>query len=178
MLEKLSEKDVKTLKMGGIGVVAILIITVGLSGLEYWTKARESYKALNQQLKDLDTDKRKQSGLLSIVPVLEMPVDKETQKVLLREEMVQQFDDARITGQPWLEVSGKTSPLPQYKLLGLKSSGSCRLSQMFTLLANLKENPYLVAIEELRIKCDAQNPQQIDFDITVSTFFKSERGKL
>ena len=172
MLEKLNEKDVKTLKMGGIGVVAILIIYVALSGIEYWTQKRQSFQTLDQQLKDLDTDKRKQTGLLSIVPVLEMPVDKETQKVLLREEMVQQFDDARITGQPWLEVSGKASPLPPYGLLCLKSSGSCRLRDMFNLLANLKENPYLVAIEELRIKCDPQNPQQIDFDITVSTFYR------
>ena len=91
MLEKLNEKDVKTLKMGAIGVVAILIFLAALSGFEKWTKARQSYKTLDQQLKDLDTDKIKQSGLLSIVPVFEMPVDKESHKVLLREEMVQQF---------------------------------------------------------------------------------------
>ena len=172
MLEKLSEKDVKTLKMGGIGVAAILILTVALSGFEYWANARQSYNTLDQQLKDLDTDKRKYEGLLSIVPVLKMPENKDNQKVLLREEMVQQFDDARITGQPWLEVSGKASPLPPYGLMCLKSSGSCRLRDMFNLLANLKENPYLVAIEELRIKSDPQNPQQINFDITVSTFYK------
>ncbi len=173
MLEKLNEKDVKTLKLGGIGVVAILIFWAALSGFDYWTQKRQSYKTLDQQLKDLDTDKIKQEGLLSIVPVLEMPEDKDKQKVLLREEMVQQFDDARITGQPWLEVSGKTNYLPTpYGLLCLKSSGSCRLRDMFNLLANLKENPYLVAIEELRIKCDPQNPQQIDFDITVSTSYK------
>lgn len=172
MLEKLSEKDVKTLKMGAIGVVAILIFYVALGGFENWTQARQSYKTRDQQLKDLDTDKRKQSGLLSVVPVLEMPVDKEEQKKRLREEMVQQFRNARITGQPWLEVSGKANPEERYSLLGLKSSGSCRLRDMFNLLANLKENPYMVAIEELRIKCDPQNPQQIDFDITVSTFYK------
>ena len=158
--------------MGGIGIAAILIIYVALGGFEQWAKAKEEYKTLDQQLKDLNTDNRKQSGLLSIVPVFEMPADKETQKVLLREEMVQQFDEARISGQPWLEVPGKASPLPPYSLLCLHSNGSCRISQMFNLLANLKENPYLVAIEELRIKCDEQNPQQINFDITVSTFYK------
>ena len=171
---KLSEKDAKTLKLGGIGVAAILIFYVALSGFDYWAQKRQSYKALDQQLKNLDIDKRRYSGLLSIVPVFEIPKDKEEQKIRLREEMVQQFEDARITGQPWLEVSGKTSPLEKegYKLLSLKSSGSCRLRDMFNLLANLKENPYMVAIEELRIKCDPQNPQQIDFDITVSTFYK------
>jgi len=57
-------------------------------------------------------------------------------------------------------------------LLRLKCSAKCRFTQVLDLLANLKENPYLVGIEELRIRCDSKKPQEVDLDLTVSTFIK------
>jgi hypothetical protein len=171
MLEKLSQKDIRTLKIGAVGVAAILVFVLILEGFEYWDHARKSFQTLDGQLDDIDVDKATQSRLISVVPVFEMPVEKETQKVRLRDKLIEQFRNSRINSQPWLEVAGKTSPLPEYGLLCLKSSGKCGLSQIFDLLARLKQNPYIVGIEELRLKCDAQNPQQIDFDLTVSTFY-------
>ena len=43
---------------------------------------------------------------------------------------------------------------------------------MLDLLANLKENPYLVGVEELRMRIDKKKPQEVDLDLTVSTFVK------
>jgi hypothetical protein len=38
-------------------------------------------------------------------------------------------------------------------------------------LARLNENPYLVGIEELKIKkVDPKKPQDVELDLTVSTF--------
>ena len=36
----------------------------------------------------------------------------------------------------------------------------------------MKENPYLVGIEEMRIKCDENNREKVELDLTVSTFAK------
>ena len=54
----------------------------------------------------------------------------------------------------------------------MKCSGKCKFAQILDLLASLKENPYLVGIEEMRIKCDTKNRQEIELDLTVSTFAK------
>jgi hypothetical protein len=54
----------------------------------------------------------------------------------------------------------------------LKCSAKCRLTQVLDLLAGLNENPYLVGIEELRLRCDQQKPQAVEMELTVSTFVK------
>ena len=42
---------------------------------------------------------------------------------------------------------------------------------MLDFLARLNENPYLVGIEEFKIrKSDPKKPQDVDLDLTVSTF--------
>jgi hypothetical protein len=69
-------------------------------------------------------------------------------------------------------VSTAKSGQVGYKLLRMKCSGKCRFTQVLDLLANLKDNPYLVGVEELRIRCDTKNSQQVDMDLTVSTFVK------
>jgi succinate dehydrogenase flavin-adding protein (antitoxin of CptAB toxin-antitoxin module) len=42
-------------------------------------------------------------------------------------------------------------------------------------LAQLNENPYLVGIEELKIKCDPKKRGEVELDLTVSSFAKQER---
>jgi len=59
-----------------------------------------------------------------------------------------------------------------YKLLRLKCSAKCNFRQALDLLARLKENPYLVGIEELKIACDQKNRQDVKLDLMISTFVK------
>jgi hypothetical protein len=69
-------------------------------------------------------------------------------------------------------VSTGKSPQAGYKLLRLKCSAKCKFGQVLDLLVNLKENPYLVGVEEMRIKCDPKKPQEVQLDLTVSTFVR------
>ena len=58
-------------------------------------------------------------------------------------------------------------------LLDEKQGMGLALSQALDLLAKLNENPYLVGIEEFRLKIDPKKRSEVELNITVSTFTKS-----
>jgi len=59
-----------------------------------------------------------------------------------------------------------------YNTLRLQCRGKCKFNQMLDLLAGLNDNPYLVGIEELQVKCDTKKREQLDIVLTVSTSVK------
>ena len=172
MIKKLNQKDIRTLKLGAICAAAILAFWVGSKVYDRWKEARASTAILNSKLELIDVDKAKQSGLMSIVPKFEMPVGEEDQKFLFVEKLTEQFNKAGIKNQPLQVASKGKSKQAGYQLLRMKCSATCRLTQALDLLADLKDNPYLVGIEELRIRVDQKKPQEVDMDLIVSTFVK------
>jgi len=172
MTNKLSQKDIRTLKLGAVCVAGIIIFLVGSEVHGRLKTAQESTDILNKKLELIDVDKAKQAGRMSIVPKFEMPIEEEDQKFLFVDKLTEQFKKAGIKNQP-LEVASKTtSKKDGYQLLRLKCSATCRLTQALDFLANLKDNPYLVGIEELRLRTDKKKPQEVAMDLTVSTFVK------
>jgi len=172
MIEKLSEKDIRVLKIGGWCVVAILLFVFVSKWLGRWSEARASLDQVKAKLDLIDVDKAKQEGLLSIVPVFEMPETEEKQKFAFRDKLNEQLKKAGIKSKPLQVIAGGKSRQAGYKLLRLKCNANCRFTQALDLLAGLNENPYLVGIEEFRIKCDLKKPQEVELDLTVSTFVK------
>ena len=172
MIEKLSQRDIRVLKIGAVCVAAIFVFVFASEWLDRWTKARESLAEVKNKLELIDVDKHKRDGLLSIVPVFEMPQKEETQRFLFRDKLNEQLKEAGIKNQPLQVASIGRSGQAGYRLLRLKCSAKCRFTQVLDLLSSLKENPYLVGVEELRIKCDSKKPEEVDLDLTVSTFVK------
>ncbi|MHC4535340.1 MAG: hypothetical protein ACYS6K_15425 [Planctomycetota bacterium] len=172
MINKLSPKDIRTLKYGAVCVAGILIFLVGSKVFDRWKEAQASTAILNNKLELIDVDKAKQSGLMSIVPKFEMPIEEEEQKFLFRDKLSEQFKKAGIKNQPLQVASRTNSKKDGYQLLRMKCSATCRLTQALDFLANLKDNPYLVGIEELRLRIDKKKPQEVAMDLTVSTFVK------
>jgi len=171
MIEKLNQRDIRILKIGAVIVVAILVFVFASNRLERWSTARKSLALLEDKLELIDVDKAKQAGLMSIVPKFEMPQKEEIQKFLFRDKLDEQLKKAGIKSTLQVVSTAKSGQVG-YKLLRMKCSGKCRFTQVLDLLANLKDNPYLVGVEELRIRCDKKNTQQVDMDLTVSTFIK------
>ena len=101
---------------------------------------------------------------------VEMPEKEEVQKFLFRDKFNEQLKKAGIKSEPLQILRAAKSPVAGYKLLRLKCSAKCKFGQALDLLANLKENPYLVGIEEFKIECDQKKRQDVKLDITVSTF--------
>lgn len=175
MIEKLSQKQKRILMVGAAGAIAIVLIVFGTGWLDRWGKTRESLATMRAELKLVGADEAKQAGILSIVPVFEMPKADAEQELLFRDKLNEQLKKAGIKSEP-LQVLPSPSRQSQYKLLRLKCNAKCRFGQVLDLLAALRENPYLVSIEEIRIQCDAkQQPgqrQEVDLNLTLSTFAK------
>jgi hypothetical protein len=180
MFEKLNSKDVRALKLGAAGIAVTIFIFVFIDFQEHWTKVNTSFEAANTKLTTLaaaiNLTEAKYAKLKSQVPVFKMPVEKGKQKFLFQDSLNEQFKKAGINSLPWEEIADKSKLLGDHELLRLKTSGKCSITQLFDLLANLNENPYLMSVEELLIKIDPQNKQQAEFEITLSTPLESSKG--
>jgi hypothetical protein len=172
MIEKLSKKDIRTIKYGAIGAAAILLFVFGSAGHERWTTAKANGDVLRTKLDAIDVDKVKQAGVMSIVPVFEMPQIEEEQKFLFRDKLSEQLKKAGIRNKPLQVQAGKKSSQSGYKLLLVKCNATCQFVQVLDFLAQLNENPYLVGIEEFKIKSDPKKQGEVELNLTVSTFAK------
>ena len=168
---KITERDKRALKLGAIGAVVILVFILGSSRYDKWRQSKLSMDRVQGKLDTIKVDKRRQAGVLSIVPVFEMPKEEEEQKFLFRDKVNEQMKKLGIKSKP-LEILGVGKKVDGYKSLRIKCTARCRFTQVMDLLAALNENPYLVAVEELRIRVDAKKRQEVDMDIVVSTFAK------
>jgi hypothetical protein len=171
---KFSQSDIRALKLGAIGVVAVLAFVFGSKGLDNWSQVRTDLKQKKLVMKKVNVPKHKREGLWSIVPVFEMPVEIQEQKHLFREKVFEQLSKAGIKSGP-LQYQ-KTSRLR--KKTGQKSArlecrkAKCKFGQTLNLLATLKENPYLAGIEEFKISCDPKKRQEFEMDLVVTTYIK------
>jgi len=175
MIDKLSQKDIRALKFGAAGVALVLLFVFGSAGHERWTKAKANGAVLKSKLDVINVDKAKRAGLMSVVPVFEMPQVEEEQKFLFRDKLSEQLKKAGIRNKPLQVQAGRKSPQSGYKLLLVKCNATCRFTQVLDFLAGLNENPYLVGIEEFKIKCDPKKRGEVELNFTVSTFAKQER---
>jgi len=172
--KNLSDRDIRAISIGAVAMALIILFCMSSSWLENWRYVRKSISEKKAQLKQLASSGLKQKGLLEIVPVFNMPQPEETQEFLFRNNFNEQLKKVGIKNSP-LETltSRKNTKNAGYKLLTVKTScEKCRFSQIIDLLVTLIENPYLVAIEELNIKCNPNNREEFRFDIEVSTFVK------
>lgn len=172
MQKKMSEKDIRTLKLGAIGAGLILVFFCASKWLGHWKEVRAEIAAIKGKLEAINVEKARQEGLLSIVPVLEMPVAEEEQTLLFRDRLREQFKQARINNKPLQILSTGKTRVGGYRTTRLECSAKCNLGQLLDFLARLNENPYLLAVEEMRIRTDKKKPQDVEVDLTFSTLVK------
>lgn len=172
MIEGLSERDKRALKIGAACMAGILVFVFATEWLEHWSKVRKTLAVAKAEIKAINPSGPAHEGLRAIVPAFEMPQEEEEQKVLFRNKLNEQLKRAGINSEPLQALGIVKSKDTGYKLLRLKCSGKAKLTQVFDFLAALNENPYLVGIEEMRIKCDPKKRQEVELDLTISTFIQ------
>ncbi|MHC4754739.1 MAG: hypothetical protein ACYTBP_06305 [Planctomycetota bacterium] len=174
MAKQLNEREKKVLKIGAVCAAAILVFTLGSDWLGHWGRVRMSLASARAQLNSLNLSEAKREGLLEIVPVFEMPLDEEGQKFLFRQKLNEQLKKAQVKGDPLKFLSVTKSPCTGYGLLRLQCRrGKTKFDKALDLLAGLKENPYLMGIEEFSLTCGEKNKNEVEVDITVSTFVRT-----
>ena len=175
MIEKLSQKDKRILKLGGICAAVILLYFLVLSPwFASWAGTIRALQSQREKFADICVKKgpvaAKRAGLLSVVPVVEMPKAEKEQGPLFRGRFNEQLKKAGIKVKSLQMTSKQASGR---KILRLQCRGKCNWGQAMDLLADLNSNPCFVAVEEIQLKCNPKNPQEIDLMLTVSTFAKS-----
>lgn len=170
-MRKLSEKDIRALKLLAICAPAILVFYFGSGWLENWSKLRAQINSKEAQLKSLNMSDAKRAGLTSIVPAFEMPEREEAQKNRFRDKLVEQLKKAGIKYEPLKVTTTKKTIYKSYKLLLIQAKAKCNFTQMLDFLSRLNENPHLVGIEAFKFNCDKSKPQEVEFDFTVSTAY-------
>ncbi len=162
------------IQIGAIVILAIPAFTFGAKWIDDWRQVRQSLAQSQNRLKDLEVNETAQAGLLAIVPVCELPQEERVQKTLFRDKLNEQLKKAGINTEPLQFLPVRK--VKDRKVLKIQCKGKCKFDQLLDLLAGLRENPYLVGIEELKIDCDTKQPpdkrQEVEMALTVSTFVK------
>ena len=109
MINKLNEKDIRALKLGGLAAVIILLFVVGTEWRDSWAAARIKGDQLQAKLDAIDVDKIKEAGLASIVPVFEMLKAEDEQSFLFRDKLSEQLKKAGINFRALLTERCRTS---------------------------------------------------------------------
>jgi hypothetical protein len=161
-----------------MGVVLILAYAFVIGPwVDDWLLARSALKTERARLDSIAPESSglaaKQAGLVSVVPKLEMPQAESVQGPLFRGKFNEQLKKTgvNVTNLQFLQ-SAKSDQAGGYKNLRLQCRGRGKFAQVLDLLAGLNDNPYLVGVEELQLKCNQKDREQVDIVLTVSTFVK------
>jgi len=175
LLKNLAKRDIRALKIGAFCVAGIFLFVMGSGWLGQWRAVRRSVAVKKMKLAALDMGQLRRAALSEIVPVFEMPRSQEKQKFLFRGKINEQLKKVGLKTEPPQFIAGrKMTDLAGYKLIRLRCrSGKCNLEQILDFLAILKENPYLVGIEEFKMECDPKKRGEFKLDMTISAFAKS-----
>jgi len=185
MARKLNEREKRIVLIGAVAAVAVFVFGYGAKGLDRWNKSRTVSATAKRRLAEVETNPAKLASLLSQVPVFETPQPQEKQASLFREKLYEQLKKAGINTEPSPPILGKKISISgvNYRVLKIKCKAKCKLDPLLDFLGNLKENPYAVGVEELRIQCDTKEPPEkrkdkdVDVDLIVSTFVKETASK-
>ena len=176
ILETLNPREKRTI---GVSLAAAIVIAGYFLVVEpILSKIAQVGSQLHlerQQLKTLlakdgSPEALKRKTLAAAVPALEMPVAPEKQIQLLRDKLTEQAQQAGMQIRNMQFLSGSAAQPGASGILMLKCQGRCQFPSLLKLLENLKNNPYYVGVEELSIRADEKNRQDLDVTLTVSAF--------
>lgn len=178
MTKKLNTREKRMVLVGVAAAVMIVVFTYGSKEYDRWSQARSTLNSAKRKLSEIEMDKSQQVALATMVPAVEAPQVEDKQKFLFRDKLYEQLKKAGINSEPLQFLPVRKPRGLSYKVLKIKCKGKCKFDQLLDFLANLKENPYLVGVEELRVQCDPKEPpeqrkdKEIEIDLTVSTFVR------
>lgn len=176
VLETLNPREKRTvlasltaaMVIAGYFLVAEPILSKALQISSQLCLERQQIKTL--LAKEGSPEALKRKTLTAAAPALEMPVSPEKQIQLLRDKLTQQAQQAGVQIKNMQFLSGTAASPGASGILMLKCQGRCQFPALLKLLEDLKNNPYYVGVEDLSIRADDKNRQDLEVIITVSTF--------
>ena len=183
--EDMTERDRRAVKIAVLAVVAILLYRFVYVPIDnQWGSEKVIIANAEAKLKlipevDNAGDKAKLAGLMGVVPIVDIPNDEESQRILFRNVLDGQLKriNFKVKSGPSYVSGIKTHSGTGYGVLKLQFRGTCGYTQLLDLIANLNSNPHYVGIEELKFSVDEKNASQMDVTMVVSTFVDNKGGK-
>jgi hypothetical protein len=175
---KLSNKDKKTIRVGGL-LMAIILACGGLNILlEEYMETSKDLDAARARFGSVMPARDgslnlKQAGLYKIVPVFEIPEKEGIPGDKFRKQFMEDLKKAgvKFTVLNLQPMSNKRN-VAGFRTRDLHCKGKCNFGQAMDLVASLYKNPLFVGIEEFKVECNPKKRTQVDMTITVSTFIK------
>jgi type II secretory pathway component PulM len=176
ILTKLNQRERKTVLVCLVVCAAMLLWFLVMEPVV--KQGRQLRSQLQQQRQKLGSllaregtpEALRQKNLTQIVPMLEMPTTSEKQIQMLRDKITLQLGQAGIQVKNFQFSSGVVQGPGATDVITLRCQGKCQFDSLARFLDDLRKNPYYVGIEELSIKTDEKNRQNLDIAFTVSTF--------
>jgi type II secretory pathway component PulM len=176
ILNQLNPRERKTLFICVVVCAAMLLWFLALEpALKQGQQLRSQLQQQRQKLgallaKEGTSEALRQKNLTQMVPMLEMPTVSEKQIQLLRDKITQQLEQAGIQVKNFQFSTGVVQGPGATDVITLRCQGKCQFDSLARFLDDLRKNPYYVGIEELSIKTDEKNRQNLEIAFTVSTF--------
>jgi len=166
-----AQRNKRALCIGAVAIVAVLAFHFLIyPWLDHWGDVRVSLKLQTEKLALIDHSSDEAAAVRSFA----LPQSEDKQRLLFERKLNEQLQQAKIkvTSLPQYLAKGKSQPALDLKLLRLQCRATCTFPQALDLLALLDQNPYLVAIEELKLQCGKKKREQMELALTVSTFVR------
>jgi hypothetical protein len=179
ILNQLNERERKTVVICLVACAAMLLWFLVLEPVASQGRQLHSQLRLQRQklgillAKDETLEAQKQKNLTQAVPMLEMPTSSEKQTQLLRDKITQQLERSGIQVKNFQFSTGIVQGPGATDVITLRCQGKCQFTSLARFLDDLRKNPYYVGIEELSIKTDEKDRQNLEISFTVSTFRQS-----
>ena len=176
MMNNISERDRRTLKMGGIGVAGILIFMVVISPLmDQWNaetakieKDQATLKSVSQGLSDAVTARQKLEDLqqLARVNMDVASVSQQTAQMLHQVEGLPTFHNlqvGRIEGTPL-----RSEDRFYRSSVSLQFSGS--LGNLHRFLQDVEKQKPVLRVERLSLTTNAKDPSRLEGQMVISGY--------
>lgn len=176
MLANLSDREVRTLRIGLIILTIFFVVGVLPRWWSHWSSVRAELRQMQELIEQAAAGRFNPAGLATMVPVFEMPKDLETQKSAFRDMVSMQLRRAGMPNAPLQVEQATRQKVGGFIRLSLKYKATCRFEQLLEFLVLLKQNPYYAGLEDLTIKADTKKTpeerQTVDVEMTISTLVK------
>ena len=120
---KFDQRNKKTLKLGIIGLIVILLAVFFLDWIQKWKELRQSIRDTTKQLETLATADEKLEALRMRVPAVAVPQKEQKQLFAFRDALNRQLSGARISVKPFKVSTVAKSARPEYQYLYLSTHG-------------------------------------------------------
>lgn len=178
-MRSLSRRE--TVMLGASLVLGVVVLSyhffVG-GWLDHWGKIRGEIAVFEAKIEKLDVTGSSKAAaraavLQKAVPVFEMPVSENEQRLLFEKKFYEQLKKAGVKAENLrFDSKGQLDRTLGLRLLKMHCKGKCKFTQAMDLLANLNSNPYLVSVEEFTMTADAKKPQEVEVKLVLTTYVR------